>query len=654
MPIRLAFAALLMFLFGSFGMVSAQSAPEALPASDRQTADGYTRASRLGITFIASVDTPHNEIRYQRALELGAGWNRWPLYWDRVEPQPGRWSWNAYDELVTSDVEHGLRTNAILLGVPEFHRDDQTISNLYEPIFADGYDSPGPGKSINRDNPWARYVYEVAKRYRPGGTLALLNGWDEGEGIRVWEVWNEPDYPMFWKGGVRDYTRMLKIAHIVIHWVDPEATVLLGGLLYPTQDNWLSAVLNQIINDPMHAEHNWFIDAVAVHSYGNAWRSGWLVLYVRQTLVAFGLQRPIWMNETGVPAWDDYPGPTWLADDPASRPRWATMEQQAHFLIQSTAYAWAEGADVVFYHQLYDDCGDQPPGTNFPPHDGALCVGGHACFGDAFGIYRNPADSICFAQHPEPDTPRPIARAYRLLAEVFSAERFSRRGIVQEQPDGIVTITFLRPETGERIIVAWNTLLEPVTLELEAESQRLRLYSLDGEMLLRPVDGVYSIELEPALTPVHRYTSTDQGIDIGGPPVILVEEIEKDTFELLRVRTYENLPTPAPAATPIPPFVLSDEDITALMAASPTGVAFTSRNISRLRSAPSVEFSRVVGTMAVGESASVLGRTEDSGWLLIEYEGQTVWLAAFLGDIHGDLESVPVVDLTSQASAAQP
>src|SRR5690606_33374362 len=134
-----------------------------------------------------------------------------------------------------------------------------------------------------------------------------------------------------------------------------------------------------------------------------------------------------------------------------------------------------------------DDCGDQAPGTNFPPHDGALCVGGHACFGDAFGIYRNPADSICFAQHPEPDTPRPIARAYRLLAEALSAQHLARRGTVQEQPDGIVTITFLRPETGERIIVARNTLFEPVTLELEAESQRLRLYSLDGEMLLRPV-----------------------------------------------------------------------------------------------------------------------------------------------------------------------
>ncbi|PJF25313.1 MAG: hypothetical protein CUN53_13420, partial [Phototrophicales bacterium] len=46
-------------------------------------------SSRLGITFISSLDHPANELRYQRALLLGAGWNRWPLYWDRVERSPG-------------------------------------------------------------------------------------------------------------------------------------------------------------------------------------------------------------------------------------------------------------------------------------------------------------------------------------------------------------------------------------------------------------------------------------------------------------------------------------------------------------------------------------------------------------------------------------
>ena len=615
--------------------------------------DEATRASRLGITFIASVDTPDVAARYERALALGAGWNRWPLYWDRVETRAGRFEWGAYDALVKAEVAAGLRTNAILLGAPSFHRDEHSIAGLNEPIFADGSDSPGRDKTINRDNPWARYVFESVKRYMPGGTLAWLNGWDESQGVRVWEVWNEPDFANFWQGGVADYTRMLKIAHIVAHWLDPETTVMLGGLLYPTQDNWLSAILNRIINDPMHEAHHWFIDAVAVHSYGNAWRSGWLTLYVRQTLVAFDLERPIWLNESGVAAWDDYPGPTWLTDEPDARRTRATAEQQAAFIIQSTAYAWAEGADVVFYHQLFDDCGDQAAGTNFAPHDGALCAIGDACFGDAFGLFRNEASGICFAQHPQPGTPRPAAAAYRLLADLFGAERFSRRGLIDERDDGIVTITFLRPESQERIVVAWNTTTAPLTLELEAESPRAERYTLDGGASAIARDGQYRIALPPALMLARRNASSGSSIDIGGAPVILVEALSDETLQTLQVRTYENVPTPVPAATSQPQQVYqSEEEIEALMAASPTGVAFTSLNISRLRSLPSMEGSRVVGTMPFGADASVLGRTEDGGWLLIDYEGQQVWLAAFLGEIHGDVETAPVVEPGESGVAA--
>src|SRR5512134_3943567 len=56
--------------------------------------DDYIRSSRLGITFISALDSPRNEHRYQRALLIGVGWNRWPLYWDVVERQSGVYDWS--------------------------------------------------------------------------------------------------------------------------------------------------------------------------------------------------------------------------------------------------------------------------------------------------------------------------------------------------------------------------------------------------------------------------------------------------------------------------------------------------------------------------------------------------------------------------------
>ncbi|MBZ0289453.1 MAG: hypothetical protein K8I30_17665, partial [Anaerolineae bacterium] len=55
----------------------------------------YQRSPHLGITFINSTDHTVTDQRYKRALFLGAGWTRWPLYWDRVETSPGGFNWSA-------------------------------------------------------------------------------------------------------------------------------------------------------------------------------------------------------------------------------------------------------------------------------------------------------------------------------------------------------------------------------------------------------------------------------------------------------------------------------------------------------------------------------------------------------------------------------
>ncbi len=499
-----------------------------LAFSGRRVEAQPNRADLLGITFISSIDIPHEPQRYERALALGASWNRFPMYWDRIETRADRFDWDAYDELIVTDTHYGLQDVVVLWGIPDQWRDGRSIVGLRQPVFEDGTDDPAPGKPINPANPWARFVRLAVERYMPDGVLAQAQGWRRGEGIRVWEIWNEPDYAPFWSGGVADFARLLKVAYLAIKTIDPAAVVMVGGLLYPTQNNFLAQVLNIYMNDPSARASNWYMDAVGVHSYGDAWRSGWLTLFVRQTLIAFGFERPIWITEMGVPVWDDYPGPAWLTRDQRLRGGFASQEQQANFIIQSAAYAWSEGAEVIFWHQLYDDCGNQPPGTNFPPHNGALCVGSAACFGEAFGMFRNTASSVCFAQHPTPDSPRPVTQAFRLLADTLGMGGLSRRGVVSDtRTDGLVTIEFTRSAADERIVVMWNTRLTPQPIVLSAQSSSARLYTLDGQQTILPMNGVYRIELPPATMPRQRFLPDDQRapIDIGGAPAVLIERI---------------------------------------------------------------------------------------------------------------------------------
>jgi hypothetical protein len=629
----------------------------ALPRSAAQPAfplltDSFVRSERLGIAHITSVDTPTDEQRYERALALGAGWNRWPLYWDRVETAFGIFDWRAYDSLVQSDLSYDLKLNVILLGIPAIHRSGDTINNLFMPVFIDGTDDPAPGKLVNPRNPWARFVHEAVQRYRPGGILAQENAWPASAGVRVWEIWNEPDYEFFWSGGVGNYARLLKVAYLIIHALDPEATVMFGGLLYPTQGNWLAQVLSVFQEEPNPEAHNWYMDAVAVHSYGDSWRSGWLTLVVRQTLVEYGLERPIWVTETGVPIWDDYPGPTWTAGDANARRLLATAEQQAAFLIQSAAYAWAEGAQVVFYHQLYDDCGNQPPGTDFAPGNHEACRPGEICAGDVFGLYRNPTDAICFSRHPQPNSARPVAEAFALLAHIFGSEAFSHRGVIDDvRADQAIAISFLRPQSDERLLVVWNTHQEPISIQLDALGAVAALVSLEGTEMLSARDGQYTLNLAPAEMPRQRFLSDRSPVDIGGTPVILIERVaDADALAQLAFLTFESTVRPATRQTTGSIPSLTEEQAAALQAESPTGAIFYARDNARVRSAPSTEGTQVVGTLRLRQSAPIVGRLADNSWYQLDYQGQPVWVAAFLGEVYGSLDGVPVVAIAAPES----
>ncbi len=527
--LRVLISLLLLMAVASGGY--AQPAVPTTPASAGPFNDGFLRNPRLGLAHISAPEGGTSAERYRTALSLGAGWNRFPIYWDRIEGAPNTFNWGAYDRQIADDLLYDLQINAILLGRPFFYQDGDRITGLNAPVFADGTDIPGPDKQINPDNVWARFVYEAINRYKPDGAASAAGTLPPGEGIRVWEIWNEPDVPMFWSASIGDYARLLKVAYLSGKMADPEAKIMFAGLLFGTSDNWLARVLALFENDAQRETYNWYMDAVAIHAYSDPWRTGWLVLNVKQTLIAYGIDKEIWVTENGVPVWDDYPGPTWEAD-PAKRLRRATQLQQAWYIVQSAVYAWLEGADVLIFHQLYDDCGDQPPGTNFPPHNGNLCTEGQLCSGDAHGLFRNMSTSVCFSQHPQPGTPRPAANAYSLLAQVFNVpfspaqmDALTAEQVSTQKPNGVFTSAFTTDD-GRRISVLWNRTTDATTVALNATGDGAQMIMLDGDDLIAPDEnGQYRIVLPPAVA--DGYPDLQPGADsaIGGPPVILIEQV---------------------------------------------------------------------------------------------------------------------------------
>jgi len=509
-----------------------------------------------GVNFINSVDHPADAQQFSNGQLTGADWNRWPLYWNRIETDFAVFDWSAHDPVVQGDIDNGFKTNAILLGTPGFYTTRQsstvrtensqpeigiplsladiqsaTPQGLYDGVFTDGTDVPGDAKTINPNNRWAYFVFTIVSRYKPGGVLAQQNGWTADQGITHWEMWNEADYSIFWDSSLADYARLLKVGYLAAKHADPEAQILFGGLANNGNRDFYEDVLAIYAADSLAAEQGFYHDIFATHNYSYAWDSWYWIWKASKAQATHNLDKPIWLNETGVPAWDDYPGPTW---DSKSGLR-ATTAEQADFVIQSAFYSLYAGVDGFFHFQLYDGCGNQPAFTNFPPHSGELCNSSgylksdpsKPCAGDANGLFSNPTDAICFSQHPTPETARPNLTAYQLLTthvQDVAAYWRSRPGGITPYDGPQEIIALIQPDTNKRIIAMWARDGADQTAVIEATSSQALLLGSDGsQQTIQPVDGVYEIQL-PAATNQNAFWAPELYM-IGGKTYILIEDL---------------------------------------------------------------------------------------------------------------------------------
>ena len=508
-----------------------------------------------GVNFINSVDHPADSQQFANGRLTGAQWNRWPLYWSRIETSAGVFDWTTHDQVVQGDVSNRFQTNAILLGTPSFYttrhatsliENDEpepfgalaladiqaaTPQGLYEPIFADGSDVPAANKAINPDNRWAYFVYTIVQRYKPNGVLAQQNNWASDQGITHWEMWNEADYVIFWDSSLADYARLLKVGYLATKQADSQAQVLFGGLANNGNRDFYEDVLAIYATDALAADHGFYHDIFATHNYSYAWESWYWVWKASAAQSTHNLDKEIWLNETGVPAWDDYPGPTW---DSKSGLRGTTAEQ-TDFLIQSAFYALYAGVDGFFHFQLYDGCGNQPAFTDFPPHNSELCDSNgklisdssKPCAGDANGLFTNPSDAICFSQHPTPETGRPNLAAYQLLTthvqDVVPLWR-SRPGGSTPYDGTLELIALHQPATNKRLIGMWSRSGDGETAVIDATSTQALLLGADGsQQTITPINGQYTIVL-PGATNQNAFWDPSLYM-IGGKTYVLIEDM---------------------------------------------------------------------------------------------------------------------------------
>ncbi len=134
---------------------------------------------------------------------IGASWLRSDLKWSVVEATRGTFNWSVYDRLVTAAQARGINI---------------VFTLAYTPVWARAAGTPDDKYAPTNPNDFGPFARAAVARYAP-------------RGVKVFEIWNEPNLPGFWKPApdAAQYTALLKVAYANAKAADPSVTVLAGA-----------------------------------------------------------------------------------------------------------------------------------------------------------------------------------------------------------------------------------------------------------------------------------------------------------------------------------------------------------------------------------------------------------------------------------------
>jgi hypothetical protein len=351
--------AVLVALPGCDGDDRAEPGPPRVPAG--------TSASFFGIV---AEDVLAGDAVYRRrtlALQRSAGVRliRQTFHWDRIERAPGEYDFAEYDAYLTTVARAGMDVLPILFTPPEFRAPRGPERGTYPP---------------DRAADMAAFAERLARRYGPGGEFWRTHPGVPERPIRAWQVWNEPNLPVYWPQGPDPaaYVRLLQAAAEGLKRADPDASVVSAGLSESRQ----GMPFEDFVRGMFEADAGDAFDVFALHAFARDGAGSLAAAEsTRALLRELGSNAPIWITEVG-----------WASGGPAS-PFTVGEEGQAERVREALSGFWRRRTQLGLRGAIYFNWRDAP-----------VYEGGH----DFFGLHTGLLDFE--------GEPKPALDAYRSVA----------------------------------------------------------------------------------------------------------------------------------------------------------------------------------------------------------------------------------------------
>lgn len=278
---------------------------------------------------------------------------RFGIWWNVVEPAPGRYDWSSVDPVIVGAASAGVRPLPFVFGTPSW-----LARRTVEP----------PVRSQRQRRAWQRFLRAAVERYGPGGELWAGRG--RRRPVREWQIWNEANFSIYWRPrpSPSEYAELVALAARAIRAADPRARVTLAGLapVLGGLEPW--EFLDQLYATPGVQRH---FDAVALHPYSpTLYGIKYQLRLMRGVMAAAGDARtPLAITEMG-----------WASGGARGHSLIRTQRGQARMLARSFAYLrsrrrhWRlSGAS---WYAWQDTATTVEPVCDFCPHSGLFRLDG--------------------------------------------------------------------------------------------------------------------------------------------------------------------------------------------------------------------------------------------------------------------------------------
>ena len=250
------------------------------------------------LAFFASLNNVIAESRFGELTEIrddrmrGKD-NQWvrphpgPFVWNKIEKEKGNFSWNEADEYVVYAQEHNQTTIATIW--PHANWEQKTCKRKKARSPFGKRFTKYLSKPCSMDS-YKTFLLALVDRYdgdgnndMPGLTKPIIH----------WEIMNEPEFKMFFKGTKEDFVEIFNFSSKLIKLEQEDAVIVMAGAagMFPENKKYWNSVLPEIKDN---------FDIANIHHIstpeGGCDKEFWVDEFAA-LLKSNNINKPIWLTE---------------------------------------------------------------------------------------------------------------------------------------------------------------------------------------------------------------------------------------------------------------------------------------------------------------------------------------------------------------------